>query len=301
MNPTINKNGTVYKYMKKHRSAYAAVVVLIAIFFVYTLMGAMPYILTAVNGSTPLDRERYQKECKTEQYPQPFEFHRGDDKSIPNYAVKKTSYWQDNKYEFSLTLTDVKKTGITYTTQTTGSISKDDMESAVVYSTDIAGIKTYVLAYPDTNYKPGDTITGIFNKMPQIIKYNLAENSKSVKESDTIGAYIFDTRGIEMDSAGFDMTFCVILLIIIIFLGVKLAYQFVNPLSAPTYSQLGKYGDILSVADNVDSEIAAANKKISKKELITDSWIISDDVFKLKIVKNHLKFGNIEYVSVDKK
>lgn len=293
----INKNGIVYKHMQKHRISFAVIVALVVMLFAYTVIGSAPYISSYINGAVPLDTERYKTECKTENYPEPFEFHRGEDKSIPNYAVKGTSYWQDDKFEFEITLSDVKNTGITYTSKTTGSASSDEVESAVIYSADIGGIQTFIITYPDTDYKDGDKISGIFNTIPQIVKYNLAEYSNSIKQSDKISSYIFDTRGIEMESAGFDMISCIILFVFVLLLSGKLVIQFINPLHTPTYRQFEKYGDPLVIADSVDSEVEMSGKKISKKELITQSWIVSEDVFKLKVVKNHLKFGNIKYVS----
>ena len=75
------------------------------------------------------------------------------------------------------------------------------------------------------------------------------------------------------------------------FLVFKVVIQYINPLSTPTYRNLEKYGDIKTISDDVEDQLAklgVTNIK-KKKPVVTDDWIISEEPFKLKIAKNHAK------------
>ena len=286
--------GTVYKSMKKHRLKFLVTEILLVILLISYFCASYEYISNIFTGGVAFDEARFAKEAETIEVGEPFELHRNDNVSINDYALRPDSYWQGNHYEFVLNLTHAQKLGISYNNQTTlsGSDETYDEISSNLYVADIGGIKTLVLAYPHQNLADIESIDGIFTAIPLIVAHDVAA-SGAFKPTDEICKYMIDTRGIEMESERFDLIFCAVLFGIIIYLAAKLALQFADYHFTPTYRQLAKYGPIDEIEAQVDAELADARKE--KKQLVTASWIVSEDTFKLKIVKNHMKHGKFAY------
>lgn len=285
---------TVYKSMKKHRLKFLVTEILLVILLISYFCASYEYISNIFTGGVAFDEARFAKEAETIEVGEPFELHRNDNVSINDYALRPDSYWQDNRYEFALDLRCAKKLAISYSNQTTlsGSDETYDEISSNLYVADIGGIKTLVLAYPHQNLAHIESIDGIFTAIPLIVAHDVAA-SGAFKPTDEICKYMIDTRGIEMESERFDLIFCAVLFGIIIYLAAKLALQFADYHFTPTYRQLAKYGPIDEIEAQVDAELADARKE--KKQLVTASWIVSEDTFKLKIVKNHMKHGKFVY------
>ena len=286
--------GAVYKSMKKHRVKFLVIEILLMVLLVSYFLGCYEYISNIFIGGVAFDEARFAKETETIAVGEPFELHRSDDVSINDYAIRPDSYWQDNRYEFALDLGSAQELGISYSNQTTMTGSDDiyDEISSKLYVANIGGIKTLVLAYPHQNLSGTDTIDGIFTSIPLIVAHDVAA-SGAFAPTDEICKYMIDTRGIEMESERFDLVFCTVLFGIIIYLAAKLALQFADYHHTPTYRQLAKYGPIDEIEAQVDAELAAARKE--KRQLVTENWIVSEDTFKLKIVKNHMKHGKFSY------
>ena len=286
--------GTVYKSMKKHRLKFLVTEILLVAVLISYFCASYEYISNIFTGGVAFDEARFAKEAETIEVGETFELHRNDNVSINDYALRPDSYWQGNHYEFALNLTHAQKLGISYKNQTTlsGSDETYDEISSNLYVADIGGIKTLVLAYPHQNLAHIESIDGIFTAIPFIVAHDVAA-SGAFKPTDEICKYMIDTRGIEMESERFDLIFCAVLFGIIIYLAAKLALQFADYHFPPTYRQLAKYGPIDEIEVWVDAELADARKE--KKQLVTASWIVSEDTFKLKIVKNHMKHGKFVY------
>ncbi len=289
-----SSQGTIYKSMKKHRVKFLVTEILLIVLLAGYFSGCYEYISNIFIGGVAFDEARFAREVETVEVGEPFELHRNDNLSINDYALRPDSYWQDNRYEFALNLKHAQKLGLSYNNQTTGSGSDEtyDEISSNLYVADIGGIKTLVLTYPHQNLAEIESIDGIFTAIPLIVAHDVAA-SGAFKPTDEICKYMIDTRGIEMESENFDLIFCAVLFGIIIYLAAKLALQFMDYHSTPTYRQLAKYGLIDEIEAQVDAELADARKE--KRQLVTENWIVSEDTFKLKIVKNHMKHGKFVY------
>ena len=288
------KWGMIRESMKKHRIRFVIIEIFLIILWIWYLLMCREYITNVFEGAVPLDGARFASEVDTVEVGEPFELHRSDDVSVKDYALRPDSYWQGEKYEFAAELDFAEKSDIKYTNYTTGTgdDSDGDDESANVYFAKINGVDTLIMAYPHQELKSGQTVEGIFTEMPLIVCHDVAK-SGYYEPNDTICKYMLDIRGVEMESENFDITFVTVLLLVNLFMAFKIVRQFKNFLYTPTYAQLSKYGNPLEVEKMVESELDDA--KFAKNVIITENWIVSEDTFKLKIVKNHMKQGNFRY------
>ena len=289
------EKGIIYSSMKKHRIKFLLIEILLVVIFVSFFVSSYPYIANYFGAKTVLDEDLFSEKVQTVKIPEPFKLHRNDDGTIPDYALKGSSYWQGMYYEFDVAVKDAEKTQLSFTNATTntGKSGAEDEISAVLHVMDVGGVKTLVLTYPETDLENASEIKGIFTEIPLIVMHDLAQTQ--IFENDTqICTYMLDTRGVEMESEGFDTVFSIVLLLIIIFLLIKLILQFSNYRKTPTYKQLEKYGDMEKIEKEIERELTEV--VFNKKETITENWILKEDTFKLKIVKNHIKHGRFEYV-----
>ena len=283
------KDGIVYKSMNRHRIKLLIRIAVILVIFALYFSTCKPYVLNVIMGSSAFDAQRYSADIAMVA---PDELKDDGSLVIKNYSLKPTSYWQDGKYEFDVVPGAVEETGITYTTKyTRESHSEADGEgilSAVLTCADINGVNTLILSYPHQEVKQGTVIPGIFTEIPAIIKQDLISSDMA---DEKISPYMLDARGIEMEAERFDMTLCSALLILALYLLVKAIIYYINPLLTPTYRSIDKYGDVNSVVADVENQLKNSQvQKIPKKEAVyTEDWIVSEDSFKLKIVKNHAK------------
>ncbi len=289
---------TVHKAMKHYRRKFLIVELVLIAVFVCFLAYSFAYISNIFVGAVPLDEERFSLSTKETVVGEPFDLHRRDAANIPDFALKGNSYWQGNSYEFTVQLTDVKNTGISYTNFTTGTGSEavKDKTSAVLFLARIGNKNTLVLAYPHEDLTKPVKVSGIFTSIPLIVKHDVAKSNAFLPD-DVVCEYMLDTRGLEMESETFDLVFCLMLSLIIMYLGIKLIMQYRNYRLTPTYRQLEKYGDPDMIARDVDEELSGI--QWIGKECATGGWIISKKPFMLKIIKNYRRHGKFKYV--DKK
>lgn len=286
-------DGIIYNSMKRHRIKLMwRIIVLALVLLTYFLLNRA-YILNVIFGSIKLDGVRFVKEAKT--YTVLYDEAMVSDAShiIRSYSVKSSSYWQDDKYEFSVPLSDVAETPISYTTRNTGdNYSKTDDKgvlSAKLYTAKVEGINVIVLSYPHQDVLNFESIDGIFTEIPPVIAADFA--SLGAYEGQEFCKYMLDTRGLEMGSERFDITVSLMLLLLILYLSVKLCIYYINPYFTPTYRALDKYGDVDTVIQDIEAQLKAKGilKIKGRKSYHTDDWIVSEDSFKLKILRNHAK------------
>ena len=289
------KNGIIHSSMKKHRLKFLLIEILLVAVLIAYFFSNYPYIINKFSDPVQLEISLFGETAPVKDVPKPFELHRNDDVTIPDYALKGGSYWQGKDYEFYLPVKDATPTGTVFTNEITNTGSEATIEdvSSVLYTMDIGGVRTLVLTYPETDLEKMDTITGIFTEIPLIVDYYLA-NSKTFDKDTPVCTYMLDTRGLEMESETFDVVFCIILSLIILFLFVKLIIQFANFKKTPTYAQLEKYGEIEEIEKEIEKELLEVT--FSPKETVTENWILKEDTFRLKIIKNHRKHGRFVYV-----
>ena len=287
------KDGFIYKAMKHHRIKHIIRTALVfAVLVIYAFFNRA-YIGNVLFGSSNLNGDRFIKEVSTIEINKELAAKSDGSRIIRSYAVKSGSYWQDQKYEFDVSLTDVFKLPISYTTHNTGT-NYDDIDSKAVhsanlYSGKIEGVNVLILAYPHQDIKDGEKITGIFTEMSNIIRTDAALLGSL--EGESFCEFIFDVRGLEMGSEKFDIAFSGVLLLFLIYLLIKMAIYFINPYLTPTYKSLAHYGDLETIVRDIENQLkkAGVNEITRKRSAVTDDWLVSEDSFKLKIVKNHTK------------
>ncbi len=284
----------IYNSMKKYRMKFLLILIILLVLWVTYVIANGPYILNRYIDHPYLSETHFSQNTKAIKIPEPFELHRNDDLSIKDYALKDMSYWKGNSYEFKVPLSAVTSidSDITNETTGTGNAATKKEVSAMLWMAKIGDKNVVILTYPNFDPQKDKEVTGIFTEIPHIINYQLA-NAFSEDPDFEICEYMLDTRGVEMESEGFDIVFSFVTLLILIYLSVKLSIQFADYHKTPTYKQLEKYGDGDEVAKLIEKELS--NAKVSGKQYISENWIITPDTFKLKIVRNHIKHGNFKY------
>ena len=287
---------TVYGAMKHYRRKLLIIEVMLIALFVCYLVSSFAYVSNIFVGAVPFDEEKFSLSAKETTVGEPFDLHRRDATNIPDFALKGSSHWQGKNYEFIVPLKSVKNTGIAYANATTGTGSEENQDeiSAILYLAKIGNKDTLVLAYPHQDLTKPCKVSGIFTSIPLIVKHDVAK-SKVFLPNDVICEYMLDTRGLEMESEGFDLTFLIVLFLIILYLGIKLIMYYKNHRLTPTYSQLEKYGEPDEVAKMVDDELRGI--QWMKDECATGHWILCKKPFKLQIIRNYRQHGKFKYVN----
>lgn len=287
------KDGLIYKGMNHHRHLKIRSIFILIVILALYFVSCKPYITNVLCGSVPLDTVRFEADAQTVVLS---DGNIGSDKVNPvinSKVIRNNSYWQDDKYEFDITLENVDKTPITYTTRNTDSTftegTSDEVTSAVLYTADIGGVRTLVLSYPHDELKDGSVVTGTFADIPPVVKKDICAIGNYA--GSEVYEFMLDTRGIRMESEDFDILVFMVLMLAILFLIVQLCLYYINPYLTPTYRGLEKYGEITSVIEDIEAQLSekGITKITQKKPAYTEDWIVSEDVFKLKVSKNHAK------------
>ncbi len=285
------KDGFLYNAMKKFRVKLGIYcIAAFAIFILYFLL-CRPYIINVLTGPSELDDAKFISDAVLVDIADEV-MEKNDTRTIRTYALKNTSYWQGDKYEFKLTLSKADKTPISYTNINTSdnyNTNDDKTISAKLYDAEISGVKVLVLAYPHQKLTVGSKISGIFTEIPNIIKKSFV--SIEGQDTDNYYKYMLDTRGIEMESERFDIIIASVLLLLALYLLGKLIVYYINPILTPTYREADKYGNMDTVIYDVEYQLQQKGiTKITKNNpAITDDWILTKAGFKYKIEKNYTK------------
>lgn len=285
----------IYGSMKKYRIKFLIILITLFLLWILYFISNSAYILNRFTDHPWLNESHFSENTETIKIPKPFELHRNDDLLIKDYALKDTSYWMGNRYEFKVSLNEISPidSDITNETTNTGNEASKKEISAKLWMAKIGDKDVVVLTYPDFDPEQDIEVTGIFTEIPNIINYQLA-NVFSENPDSEICSLMLDTRGVEMESESFDVVFSFVTLLILIFLSVKLSIQFADYHKTPTYRQLEKYGDADEVVKLIEKEIENATG--AGKQYVLENWILTPDTFKLKIVRNHMKHGSFKYV-----
>ncbi len=293
----MNKSGFIYSNMCKFRIKYAVIVAVYAIAVVLFSVDASKYVIKRITGSTPLDMEQFAA-VQTEILPANFAVDKqSEDARIYNSAAPVTSYWQGNRYYFSVKVDEVSDINVAYTLSGAPVTQEVDTEADPVavratYAV-IDGITVPVMTAADATIAKGDTVEGIFTRHSPLILEELAK--KSGGKDMEICRYTLDIRGIDMGSEFSDCVLLTMSVILLIYLLAKLIMYFVNPLKHPMYTQLDNYGEVQYVAEDIDKEIESNITNREKGIIYTTNWIITKKTFKYEIVKNHAVGGKFKY------
>ena len=293
-----NKNGFLYKAMKKYRLKYTVICIVCIVLFAMYTSSCINYLMAKAFGPSALDVEMFATESGSMVLDNGYSYDKNSpDARIFGFASPETSYMQGGAFRFDVKIDDIIPADFAYTmsgVRYTEDIDTDEDPIATKADYAIIGGKTVILLMmPEQNIAPGDTVTGIFTQNSPVI---LAEMAGDCPEGGReICPYMLDVRGIEMGSEFSDTLIWVVFLIILLVLLTKLAIYYIRPAKHPIYTQLDKYGDIYAVAQDIEKELEDSNTQYYKNEIYTPEWILTKQTFKYKIGKNHTAGGKFKY------
>ena len=300
MKQNIDTNGVLYKSVKKGRTKLSVILfLLIVMFFVHTA-SSMPYLEKRAFGASELDSEAFAKATKLVAINSDYKPSKEEAK-IYGHAREKTSYWHGDKYYFSISDAIFADSGLAYTSSgaivTPQTDTNADPVAVRLGFMDIGGTKTAVLLLGDAAFGTPINAEGIFVELSPLVRKDLA---KYLPEGENISEYMFDVRGIDMDTEYSDTVIWFALIAIILFLVTKLLVYFLNPLKHPTYRCLDKYGDIVMIANDIETQVKLPSATFHKNRIMTDDWIINKGSFACKTEKNFTAGGSFKYTPYQK-
>ncbi len=283
----MKKEGIMYKAMARYRIKFLIINLVLTVMFISYTVSKLPYLKTAWFGETPLKTERFLKETGTISVDKKIELGRKDRANPDGSYLKKSSYWQDDKYRFELRLKNIQKTNVSYK----GTVSINEEETKIkniydLYMAELGGRNVAVLAFSDQEIK--ENMTGCIVHMQKPVLAGVSELIDEKGEIE-ISEYIVDVRGLQMEAESSDHLFFWIYLLGLLFLYIKLLVYFVNPLRTPTYRQLYKYGKAEDVADEIDRQSKLDLARRNGKDLMLEDFILTKSAMKLTVTKNHTK------------
>ncbi|MBQ8526741.1 MAG: hypothetical protein IJ460_08515 [Clostridia bacterium] len=300
MKQQLDKSGVLYKSMLRGRTKLTVIFVLLFVLFCVYTVDILPYLEKKAIGAVPLDAVAYAETAETVVVSESFE----PDKNLAKiygYAQPEQSYWEADRYFFSVNLESLENTGLAYTASgavlTADTDTEADPVAVKVDFVDIGGLKTAVLSMGDAEITEGMISDGILTEISPLILDNLAD---FVPEGEIISKYMLDVRGIDMSSEFSDTVTWFALIVVLIFLIAKLVLYYLRPIKHPTYKQLEKYGEVHMVAQDIETQIRAGTEEASKNEIRTPDWIITKRSFYHKVEKNFTAKGSFKYTPYEK-
>lgn len=284
----MQKGTLLYKEMSRYRIKFLIINILLTVLYILFIINKMPYLKTEHSGPSPLDTQRFISETDTIVIEEIIELGRKDHKNPDGSLVRSTSYWQDDKYYFNIKADSVTDTDHSFKGTmgggTTGTKVKE-YDLYKLYMAQIGGRNVPVLAY--ANQKVTKNLTAYITDVQKPILSVLSETIGE-GESLEVSEYMLDVRNLEMDTASTDYACFWIFMLLLIFLYGKVITYFVKPATAPTYRQLARYGDIESVAEDINRQSGLSSAYTEDKKLILEDYILSKSYFKIVVVKNHM-------------
>lgn len=283
----MNKDSVLYKAMARYRIKFLIINLVLTVMLISYTVAKLPYLKTAWFGETPLKTERFLKETKTITVDRKIELGRKDRRNPDGSYLKKSSYWQDDKYLFELSLENLQKTDVSY--EGTVSINEEETKIKTIYElyvAQIGGRNVAVLAFSGQEVK--EKMTGCIVHMQKPVLAGISELIDEKGELE-LSEYIIDVRGLEMEAESSDHLFFWIYLAALLLLYIKLLVYFVNPLRTPTYRQLYKYGKTEDIADEIDRQAKLPSARRNGKDLVLEDFILTKSTMKLAVTKNHTK------------
>lgn len=290
----IRKGKIIYGGMKRGRRNFLIINLVITIVFIAYLTYALPYIVGKLHGPYEFDYNKFLLSTEDIVIDKEIEMKKREDKSIQYTAFADESYLDGSKYRFSVKFDELQETGIHYTAEyedkETGK-QKEIIIHSVCFGI-IDGRKIPVIfngeEIPDGNTE----FSGIFTKPGKVIVSDISKLTANGSEI-VMNEYMFDARGVEMNSESSDVTLSFLFLVLLIFLYARLISHYINPYKHPAYKQLYKYGELDEIVDDIEEQFMSDNIIYEKeqKEYISSDWIMTKEFFKNKIVKSHYKGG----------
>lgn len=288
------KGKVIYGGMVRGRRNFLIINIIVTIIYLFYLINAMPYVVGKIHGPYEFNSEKFFAETKDVTLDKQIEIKKRADKSIPFYAYIGLSYQDGNRYRFNVKFDSFEKvkdgTFRDYTDPKTGEVIPKEFNA--IYLGKI-GDRSIPVLWNGFGIPPADAdLSGIFTQPAEIVVAQISELVPDRGEI-TFNEYLFDARGIEMESEEIDVV-CVFLgLLLVAFLFWRLARYYINPYCHPAYTQLQRYGacDTEEVIDDIESQFEGDGVYKEGKELISTDWIMTKELFMNKIAKNHRTRG----------
>ena len=288
----IKKGKIVYGGMVRGRRNFLIVNLIVTAIYIWFLIASGPYIFGNLHGPYEFDSEKFLSLSKDIVIDSEIEMKKREDKTIPHYTLSDNSYLDGNKYRFNVKFDNFEPLEVKYTAQIETDIAgtKEEITMYSVCLGEINGRKIPVFYKGDKLPDSSKEIAGIFTKPAKVI---LSDISKLTSEDVQfeINEFMFDARGVEMNSEKNDTIFAFFGLLILLFLYIRLGLHYLYPMRHPTYKQLHKYGEISEIVNEIELQFEDENVYKEDKELISTDWIMTKELFKNKIVKNHRTSG----------
>lgn len=289
---SIRKGTIIYKGMIRGRRKFLIINIILTVLYVIFMMRAFPYIKGKLHGAYDLDFERFVSSSENTVIDEVIEMKKREDRTIPMYALPDTSYFDGSEYRFNLKFDKFEDTGIEYTGEYEDGTSGETVEYvrySIVFGY-VGESKFAVLVNGGEMPKDGSELSGIFIQPVKAIKADIS-NLVAGGGEIVINEYAFDARGVEMGSEDFDFFLMIFGIIVLAFLYIRLIRYYINPYKHPQYKQLLKYGELEDVINDIENQFQSDNVYAEGKEMVAVDWIMTKDIFKNKIVKNHRTRG----------
>lgn len=292
MKDNIRKGPILYKGMVRGRRKFLIINLIITALYIMYMVRAMPFIVGKFHGPYELDVDKFVSSTQNVTISEEIEMKKRADKSIPGYALFKTSYNDDNKYRFNVKFDDFEDIGVKYVADIEDPMSGEVMQyvDKTVYMGRIGDTLIPVMCSGDLRPDNDNELAGIFVKPAEVIMADISKLTADGTEI-TINEYIFDARNIEMEVENTDVAVMYIGIALLAFLYIRLIRYYINPYKHPTYKQLLKYGELHEIIDDVENQFETQEVYMDGKELITVDWIMVKETFHNKITKNHRTRG----------
>ncbi len=282
----MDKSGILYREMKIARIKFLIVNIICTILYLLFVTSRFPYIRTQMTGPTELDTARFVSETKTETIDELITLGRKETKTLDTACYKDKTYWQDGRYYYKMQIDSIVDTGRGFTEAVPVSPSEtEDVEMYRIYTAKLGGKNVAVLA--PVEWTPSYTMEGYVTELSRPV---LAKLSETLTEGEVleVADYMLDIRGVEMEVERSDYALFWIFMIILVFLWAKLVIYFINPLKAPTYRQLAKYGIVSEVSEEINEQALSDSAYKEKGSLVLEEYILQRKTFVCKVYRNHM-------------
>ena len=288
----IRKGAVIYQGMVRGRRKFLIINIILTILYLLYISVEMNYIVGKLHGPYELDGVKFLSATDNIVISEVIEMKKREDKSIQNFALPSTSYMDDEKYRFNAEFDSFEETGIRYMTPledpSTGEMIDFPLYSVVMGT--IGEDKIAILLRGEDIPKAGNKLEGIFTEPSKIILSDISKLTATNGEI-TLNEYIFDARDIEMGSEKFSVSFLFIGFAFLFYLYFRVIRYYINPYSHPAYKQLYKYGELEEIVNDIENQFENEQVYREGKEMMSTDWIMTKDVFKNKIVRNHRTRG----------
>lgn len=290
----IKKGKIIYGGMKRGRRNFLIINLIVTAVYIAYLMYALPYVIGKLHGPYEFDYDKFLSATEDVVIDKEIEMKKREDKSVQYTAFSDESYLDGNKYRFNVKFDEFQETGIHYTTEYENRKTGEQKE-LILYSVCFGVIEGRMIpiifngeVMPDTNAE----ISGIFTTPGKVIVSDISKLTAGGNEI-VMNEYMFDARGVDMNSEGNDVTITFFVLALLVFLYTRVIIFYVNPYKHPAYKQLYKYGELDDIVNNIEEQFSSDNiiYESEQKEYISQDWIMKKEFFKNKVVKSHYKSG----------